>query len=90
MRVVREYIEGGGEGLLVDALRVVGGGRAPLLLLPAEAHGVHLQHRLDVDLEANEGTEILSNSGIDGQTLDNILTITAVRLAFDYLTTCPW
>ena len=55
MRVVGEYVEGGREGLLVDALRVVGGGRAPLLLLPAEAHGVHLQHRLDVDLEANEG-----------------------------------
>ena len=55
MRVVGEYVEGCREGLLVDALRVVGGGRAPLLLLPAEAHGVHLQHRLDVDLEANEG-----------------------------------
>ena len=74
MRVVGEYVEGCREGLLVDALRVVGGGRAPLLLLPAEAHGVHLQHRLDVDLEAKEGTVIFSNSGcgIDGQTLDNI------------------
>ena len=55
MRVVGEYVEGCREGLLVDALRVVGGGRAPLLLLPAEAHGVQLQHRLDVDLEAKEG-----------------------------------
>ena len=54
MGVVREDVEGGGEGLLVDALGVVGGRQAALLLLPAEAHGVHLEHRLDVDLESQE------------------------------------
>ena len=54
MRVVWEDVEGGGEGLLVDALGVVFGGEAALLLLPAEAHRVHLQHRLDVDLEWHE------------------------------------
>ena len=53
VRVVGEDLEGGGEGLLVDALGVVGGWQAALLLLPTEAHRVHLEHRLDVNLEKN-------------------------------------
>ena len=59
MGVVWEDVEGGGEGLLVDALGVVGGRQATLLLLPAEAHGVHLEHRLDVDLKSQVEFHIL-------------------------------
>ena len=77
MRVVGEYVEGCREGLLVDALRVVGGGRAPLLLLPAEAHGVHLQHRLDVDLDPKE--DLISLITAESMVRHLItLTITAV------------
>ena len=62
MRIVGEDLERGGQGLLVDALGVVGRRQAALLLLPAEAHGVHLEHGLDVDLEADLETKVVRQS----------------------------